>query len=125
MEFADKSVRADRVLFLEHGQPMVFGKDRDKGIRLNGLHPEIVQLGQSFGSNDLLIHDETRSDPAYAYILSRMHWPEFPEPLGIFRAVERPTYDALMQEQIDDARQKLGEGDFEALMGEGDTWTVE
>ena len=54
-----------------------------------------------------------------------MHWPEYPEPLGVFRAVERPTYDALMQGQIDDARAHEGEGDFAALLTEGDTWTVE
>jgi 2-oxoglutarate ferredoxin oxidoreductase subunit beta len=125
MEFADKAVRADRVLFLEHGKPMIFGKNGDRGIRLNGMQPEIVQLGSGVTESDLLVHDETRTDPALAFILSRMHWPEFPEPLGVFRDIERPTYDALMEEQIAEARQKLGEGDLAALLAEGDTWTVE
>jgi 2-oxoglutarate/2-oxoacid ferredoxin oxidoreductase subunit beta len=125
MEFADKAVRPDRVLFLDHGQPMVFGKDRDKGIRLNGMQPEIVQLGNGISESDLLVHDETREDPAYAFILSRMHWPEFPEPLGVFRAVQRPTYDALMDEQIAEAKEKMGDGDLAALIAEGDTWTVD
>jgi 2-oxoglutarate ferredoxin oxidoreductase subunit beta len=125
MEFADKSVRADRVLFLEHGKPMIFGKDNDRGIRLNGMQPEIVQLGNGVTEADLLVHDETRADPSYAFILSRMHWPEFPEPLGIFRAIERPTYDAMMQDQIDEARKTMGEGDLAAMMAEGDTWTVD
>ena len=106
MEFADKAVRSDRVLFLEHGKPMIFGKDGDRGIRMNGMHPEVVQLGGDVKEADLLVHDETRADPAYAFILSRMHWPEFPEPLGVFRAVERPTYDALMDAQIVDARDR-------------------
>jgi 2-oxoglutarate ferredoxin oxidoreductase subunit beta len=125
MEFAEKSVRPDRVLFLEHGKPMIFGKDRDKGIRLNGLRPEVVQLGNGIAEDDLLFHDATNPDPALAFILSRMHWPEFPEPLGVFRAVERPTYEVLMEQQIAETIERMGEGDLQALMGEGDTWTVE
>jgi 2-oxoglutarate/2-oxoacid ferredoxin oxidoreductase subunit beta len=125
MEFADKAVRSDRVLFLEHGKPMIFGKDGDKGIRMNGMHPEVVQIGGDVSGSDLLVHDATRQDPALAFILSRMHWPEYPEPLGVFRDIERPTYDALMEEQIAEAREKMGEGDLAALLAEGDTWTVE
>jgi 2-oxoglutarate ferredoxin oxidoreductase subunit beta len=125
MEFADKSVRPDRMIFLEQGKPMIFGKDGDRGIRMNGMHPEVVQLGNGVKESDLLVHDETRQDPALAFILSRLHWPDYPEPLGVFRDIERPTYDALMEEQITEARQKMGEGDLAALLAEGDTWTVE
>jgi len=125
MEFADKAVRPDRMLFLEHGQPMIFGKDRDQGIRMNGLTPEIVQLGNGVTEADLLVHDEARQDPALSFILTRMHWPEFPEPLGVFRAIERPTYETLMEEQVQHAREQEGEGDLQALLSEGDTWTVE
>ncbi len=125
MEFADKAVRSDRMIFLEHGKPMIFGKDGDKGIRMNGMHPEVVQIGNDVKETDLLVHDETRTDPALAFILSRLHWPDYPEPLGVFRDIERPTYDALMEEQITEAREKLGEGDLAALLAEGDTWTVE
>jgi 2-oxoglutarate ferredoxin oxidoreductase subunit beta len=125
MEFADKAVRQDRVLYLEHGKPMIFGKDRDRGIRMNGLHPEVVQLGDGVTEADLLVHDEAFPEPAMAFMMTRTHWPEYPEPLGVFRAVERPTYDALMQQQIDEATEREGPGDFEALLNEGDTWTVE
>jgi 2-oxoglutarate ferredoxin oxidoreductase subunit beta len=125
MEFADKSVRQDRMLVLEHGKPMVFGKDRDKGIRLNGLTPEVVQLGDGITEADLMVHDETREEHALASILSRMHWPDYPEPLGVFRAIERPTYETLMEEQITSARSRMGEGDLAALFREGDTWRVE
>jgi 2-oxoglutarate/2-oxoacid ferredoxin oxidoreductase subunit beta len=125
MEFADKAVRSDRMIFLEHGKPMIFGKDGDRGIRMNGMHPEVVQLGNDVKETDLLVHDETRPDPGLAFILSRLHWPDYPEPLGVFRDIERPTYDALMEEQITEAREKLGEGDLAALLAEGDTWTVE
>jgi 2-oxoglutarate ferredoxin oxidoreductase subunit beta len=125
MEFADKSVRSDRMIFLEHGKPMIFGKDGNRGIRLNGMHPEVVQLGNGVKESDLLVHDETSPDPALAFTLSRLHWPDYPEPLGVFRDIERPTYDALMEEQITKAREEMGEGDLAALLAEGDTWTVE
>jgi 2-oxoglutarate ferredoxin oxidoreductase subunit beta len=125
MEFAEKSVRPDRMLMLEHGQPMIFGKDRDQGIRMNGLTPEIVKLGNGVTEADLLVHDETRQDPALSFILTRMHWPEFPEPLGVFRAIQRPTYETMLEEQVQHAREQEGEGDLQAILAEGDTWTVE
>ncbi len=125
MEFADKAVRSDRTLRLEHGQPMLFGKEREKGIRLNGATPEIVELGNGVSESDLWVHDETREDPVAAFILSRMHWPDFPEPMGVIRAVERPTYEALVQQQVDEAIERQGEGNLDTLFMEGDTWTVE
>jgi 2-oxoglutarate/2-oxoacid ferredoxin oxidoreductase subunit beta len=125
MEFADKAVRPDRTLKLEHGKPMIFGKDREKGIRLNGIQPEVAELGNGVTEDDLLVHDETRGDSALAFILSRMHWPDYPEIMGVLRAVQRPTYETLMEDQIADARKRLGEGDLAALLHEGDTWTVE
>ena len=125
MEFADQDVRPDRTITLEHGKPLVFGKDRNKGVRLNGTTPEVVDLGNGISESDLLVHDETREDSAVAYILSRMQYPQYPVPMGVFRAVQRPTYDDLMEQQIRDAVSREGEGDLEALLNEGDTWTVE
>jgi len=124
-EFADKAVRPDRTITLEHGKPLIFGKDRDRGIRLNGTTPEVVKLGNGVTEGDLLIHDETREDPAIASILARMEYPQYAVPLGVFRAVQRPTYEGLMEEQIQSAVSARGEGDLAALLTEGDTWTVE
>jgi 2-oxoglutarate ferredoxin oxidoreductase subunit beta len=92
---------------------------------MNGLKPEIVQLGNGITEADLLVHDPTAPDAGLSFILSRMHWPEYPEPLGVFRTIERPTYEVLMEEQVVAARKRMGEGDLGALLGEGDTWTVE
>jgi 2-oxoglutarate ferredoxin oxidoreductase subunit beta len=125
MEFADKSVRPDRTVALEHGEPLIFGKDNDKGIRLNGTRPEIVQLGNGTSEHDLLVHDETDPDPIVAHILSRMQWPDFPVPLGVLRAVERPTYDSLLEDQVQGAIEASGEGDLSAILNGGDTWVVE
>jgi 2-oxoglutarate ferredoxin oxidoreductase subunit beta len=121
----DKSVKADHLLYLEHGKPMVFGKDRTKGIRLNGLRPEVVEVGKDCGVDDLLIHDEQTPDPTLANLLSRMVSPEFPEVVGTLRAVRKPTYEELLDGQIADAKAKKGPGKVEDLFKAEDTWTVE
>jgi 2-oxoglutarate ferredoxin oxidoreductase subunit beta len=120
----DKGTKLDHLLYLEHGKPMVFGKDRNKGIRLNGLDPEVVELGNGIAEDDLLFHDEQSENPALAFLLSRMRYPEFPEPIGVFRAVEAPCYETLLQQQIDDAVERYGRGDLESLLNSGDTWEV-
>ena len=113
------------MLVLEHGKPMVFGKDRDKGIRLRGLRPEVVTLGEDgITEADLLVHDETAEDPYLAFMLSRMFYPEFPVPVGVIRRVDRPTHDQLMTEQITNAVTQRGEGDLARLLNSGETWTV-
>ena len=123
-EFTDREVRQDRMLVLEHGQPMIFGKDRDKGLRLNGHRPEVVTLGQDgITEADLLVHDE--GDPLIAFMLSRIYWPEFPVPVGVIRDVQRPTHDELLTAQLEEAVAKRGPGDLRALLHGGETWTVE
>ena len=123
--FTDREVREDRMLFLEHGKPMIFGKERDKGIRLRGLHPEVVSLGDGVSEDDLLVHDEHAEEPYLALMLSRMWWPEFPVPVGVLRAVTRPTHDELLTGQIDSAVASTGEGDLARVLKSGETWTVE
>jgi 2-oxoglutarate ferredoxin oxidoreductase subunit beta len=125
-EFTEREVRDDRMLVLEHGKPMIFGANRDKGIRLRGLHPEVVTLGENGVSEaDLLVHDEEAEDPYLAYMLSRMFWPQFPVPVGVFRRINRPTHDQLLVGQIDDAKTRQGEGDLQKLLLSGETWVVE
>jgi 2-oxoglutarate ferredoxin oxidoreductase subunit beta len=123
--FTDKQVRLDRTVTLEHGRPLVFGKESNKGIRLNGLRPEAVALGNGVVEADLLVHDEQAEEPTLAFALAQMEYPELPVPLGVLRAVERPTYETLMAQQIQDVTARQGEGDLAALFMEGDTWTVE
>jgi len=124
--FADRNVRSDRVLYLEHGKPMIFGKERNKGIRMNGAHPEVVTVGENgITENDLLVHDIYLKDPSVAFMLARMEQPDFPQPVGIFRAVERATYEDMLIGQIDEAIAKSGPGSLEKLLNSGDTWVVE
>ncbi len=121
----DRDLKMDNVLDLEHGKPMVFGKDRDKGIRLNGLEPEVVELGKGIQEDDLLFHDERAAEPSLAYLLSRMrHEDGFPEPIGVFRAVDAARYDEELNRQIELAREKWGPGDLNDLFASGDSWTV-
>jgi 2-oxoglutarate ferredoxin oxidoreductase subunit beta len=124
--FAERSVRPDHVLYLEHGKPMIFGKDRNRGIRMNGAHPEVVEIGANgITEADLLVHDIHLQDPSVAFMMARMEQPSFPQPVGIFRAVERPSYEQLMADQIETATSKAGPGSLEKLIYSGDMWTVE
>ena len=121
----DRDTKAETLLELEHGKPLIFGKNRDKGIRLNGMHPEIVPLDGSIKEDDLLFHDERTTEPTLAYLLARMRYPDFPEPIGVFRAVDAPRYEELLNNQIADARRQRGPGDLQKLFNSGETWTVE
>ena len=120
-----KGTKEDTTLYLEHGRPLLFGKNRDKGVRLHGMDPEIVTLGNGVTEDDLLFHDEQAEEPSLAYLLSRMRYPDFPEPMGVFRCVERPTYEDLLYGQVQKAIETRGEGKLEDLFQEGETWTVE
>ena len=121
----DKSMKSDNLLYLEHGKPMIFGKDRNKGIRLNGVRPEIVEIGKDCQIDDLLTHDEAAEEPTLAYLLSRMYMPSFPEVVGVLRSVRKPTYEELLEKQIQDATAKRGKGKIADLFTAEDLWTVE
>ena len=119
----DKDTKLDCIIQLEHGKPMVFGKDRDKGIRLNGSgKPEVVALGDEYKEDDLLFHDET--DEGLAFTLSRMRHPEFPEPMGVFYRIPDECYENLLDGQVAAAVEARGKGDIKQLLNAGDTWTV-
>jgi 2-oxoglutarate ferredoxin oxidoreductase subunit beta len=119
-------VRDDKTnrIMLEHGQPIRFGEEGERGVvqRSDGT-VEIVDT-TSVGEEALLVHDEQRESPSLAFGLSRLaHGPSGPLPIGVFRNVERPVYDELMGEQIDAARTQR-EPDLGALLSAGDTWQI-
>jgi 2-oxoglutarate ferredoxin oxidoreductase subunit beta len=121
----DKTKKADHVLQLEHGKPLVFGKDVRKGIRLNNMKLEVVELGKGIEEDDLLFHDENAPEPALAFLLSRMRVPDFPEPIGVFRAVEKTTYDEAVHRQYKAAAEKDSMKEMNQLFNSGDVWTVD
>ena len=125
MDFADKDVRPDRTLSLEHGKPMIFGKDRNKGIRLNGLKPEVVRAGERRHRERPPGPRRDARRPDDRLHAGRMEYPEFPVPVGVFRAVRAPDV-RRPDDAADHGRDREeGEGDLATLLAEGDTWTVE
>jgi len=119
----DKATKDQTTIMLDHGKPLIFDGGT-KGIRLNGFVPEVVSL-DNVPQDDLLFHDEKAANSQLAFLLSRLRQPEFPEPIGVFRDVDRPTYDDLINSQVEDAKQEKGQGDLAKLFHSGDTWTVD
>jgi len=120
----EKEERARNVLYLEHGQPLLFGKEKELGIRLREFRAEVVRVAD-VGLDEIHIHDETCPDPGYAFLLSRMQNPEFPLPVGVLRAVERPAYERQVEALHQAQRESRGAGNFEKLLYSGDTWTID
>ncbi|MCK4342358.1 MAG: 2-oxoacid:ferredoxin oxidoreductase subunit beta [Phycisphaerae bacterium] len=120
----DRQTKSEHVVYLEHAKPLIFGKKRDKGIRLRGELPEVVELNK-VSEDELVIHDEKTADPSMAFRLARMHHPEHPVPLGVFLACEKATYEDLLMGQIETAREKKGIGRLEQLFRAGDIWEVQ
>ncbi len=102
---------------------MCFGKSMEKGIRLNGLTPEVVNVAD-VDERQLLVHDECATEPTLAYFLSRMGPPDFPTPVGVFRAVRKPAYDEELMAQVKAARE-AHPPDLNALYRLGETWAVQ
>ena len=120
-----RDVIDERTLVLEHGKPMLFGKDKNRGLRLNGIDPEVVTIGENGVTEaEILRHDASTPEPNLAFLLSRLDYPEFPVPIGVFRSVQKPTYDNTVQEQQAAAIERNGEGDLDELFNRGDTWVV-
>jgi 2-oxoglutarate ferredoxin oxidoreductase subunit beta len=123
--FNDREVREDRMIQLEDGRPLLFGKNRDKGIRVNGVTPEVVTIGENGVSvDDILVHKEDAAEPNLPYILGRMQSPEYPVPMGVLRAVTRPTYEDMLAGQIATAVSTKGSGNIEKLLNSGETWVI-
>jgi len=123
----EKDARSEHVLQLEHGKPLIFGMNRDKGIRRRSDGDiEVVQLGNGVTEKDLVIHDAHHPRPSYAFLLSHMeHRAGFPTPLGVLRAWDDlPRYEDIMNSQIAEVIAKRGQGDLAKLLRAGDTWEV-
>ncbi len=127
MKYTEKETKADNVVYLEHGQPLVFGANRDKGVRLDGFKPEVVSLSDgSYNESDLLVHDEKRVDSTYSFILSHMMEDStLPVPVGVFRAISKMCYDEALNDQVKMVQNEFGDKpDLQALLEGGDTWEV-
>lgn len=119
----DKEVRDDKLVDLQHGKPVKFGKNKDKGIVLRGFKPEVVVLKDT-PESELLVWDENDPSGALAYFIGAMSEATMPQPIGVLRSVERPTFDSGVHAQIDRVKKKEGDGDLRSLLYSGDTWEV-
>lgn len=120
----DKPVRDDAAIYLEHGKPLVFGKEKNRGIRMRGTEMEVIELGGEYSESDCLVWNESLDNPATAFLAAQLLPPHFPTALGVFRSVDEPTYEERVVGQIEEATAKQGVGRLEDLLRQGDTWTV-
>ena len=118
-----RDTRDDNTLYLEHGKPLVFGNNRNKGLRLASCgKPEAVELGDQYTEKGLIVHDET--EECLAYMLTRLYQPAFPEVMGVLYCVKDDCYEDLLAEQVTKAKETKGAGDLRSLLYTGDTYEV-
>jgi len=123
---ADKEVRDDRTILLRHGQPMIFGKQSNMGLILEGLKLKVATLGEDgITEKDILVHDALEPNPGIQYMLANMRYPEYPVALGVIRAVPGPTYEKLVEEQIENVQSTAKIKCMDDLLTSGSTWVVD
>ncbi|MCD6112575.1 MAG: 2-oxoacid:ferredoxin oxidoreductase subunit beta [Bacteroidales bacterium] len=124
-EITDKDKRDDNQLILEHGKPMLFGKNKEKGIRINGTKLQAVTLGENgITIDDILVHDEKEEDPSIHFMLARMHLPELPVAIGVIRDVDSHTYEDMLYDQIEERKVSSPYKCVDDLLNSGDTWEI-
>ena len=125
-EISDSEHKADRTLVLRDGEKMIFGKNRDKGLVLDGMGLRVVTIGQDgITEDDLLVHDAHSESVGIHMMLADMKGPDFPVALGIIRNVEAQTYDEGVRKQVNDVSARLKVHSVDELLHSGNTWTVE
>ncbi|MCX8055103.1 MAG: 2-oxoacid:ferredoxin oxidoreductase subunit beta [Ignavibacteria bacterium] len=124
-KYTEKEYRDDTTVWLEDGKPLIFGKNRDKGIILDGFTPVVVSFEDGkYSPNDVLVHNE--KDSTLAFILANMTYnPDVPRPIGVFQSIDKPSYEEKVDNQIEEVTKKLGEGDINKLMRGEDFWTID
>ncbi|MBD3162734.1 MAG: 2-oxoacid:ferredoxin oxidoreductase subunit beta [Candidatus Eisenbacteria bacterium] len=123
--WVDRKVRDDRLLPLEHGEPLQYGKERKFGIVRGDCELDVVELDGDGDEKNLLRHDAKREDPAFAFELAHFgEDPTHPMPIGIFRDVEYPSFDGLVHRQLDEVRAAKGEPSIQKALSAGEIWQV-
>jgi len=121
----DREYRDDRVIVLRHGEKMVFGKNRDKGLVLSGLSLKVVTIGQGgFTMDDILVHDAYNPNPGIHMMLANMEYPDYPVALGVIRNVKDSTYDDNVRDQVLEVMKTAKIKSVDDLLNSGDTWEV-
>ena len=122
---AEKETRSDRLILLEHGKPMIFGKEANKGLMLDGFNLKVVTIGQNgITAADILVHDATCQDTTLQMKLALMEGPELPIAVGVIRDVEEETYDAAVETQIAEVQAKSKVKTFDDLIATCEKWEM-
>ena len=122
---SDRATRADRTIILRHGEKMIFGKDRNKGLVLDGLRLKVVTIGEDgVTEDDILTHDAHSDNLGLHTMLADMKYPEYPVALGIIRSVEAESYDAAVERQVEEVTAKSGIRCVDDLLRSGTVWEV-
>lgn len=121
----DKETRADRTVVLEHGKPMIFGANRDKGLILDGWNLKAVKIGENgITENDILVHDSQCEDATLQLKLAMMDGTELPVALGVIRNFTTETYDHAVNRQITEVREKAKIHTFDELVANCEKWEI-
>jgi len=121
----DKEFKEDRQLYLEHGKPMIFGKEKNKGLILTSNGLQVVTIGENgVKESDILVHDAKKEDPFIHLMLSNMVGPDFPVAFGVIRSVAHDTYDENVAKQVAEVQSKSSYKSMDDVLLSGDTWTI-
>ncbi len=121
-ELTDRETRDETTIVLKQGEPMIFGKDMDKGLKLDGLKLKVVKLGKGITEKDILVHDCEENIPGIHTMLANMRYPGYPVALGVIRCVSAPTYDMSVKGQIVKLQKESKIKNVESLLKSGSTW---
>ncbi|MCB2194827.1 MAG: 2-oxoacid:ferredoxin oxidoreductase subunit beta [Bacteroidetes bacterium] len=123
---SDREHKEDRTIILKHGEPMIFGKDRDKGLILDAEHLKlkVVELGDKYTEKDLLVHNAKEKNPGIHLMLANMRYPDYPVAFGVIRSVEAQTYDQAVSKQVEEIKAKSSFKCVDDLLNSGTTWEV-
>jgi len=123
---SDREHKEDRTIVLKHGEPMIFGKNNDKGLILDveNLKLKVVELGDEYSEKDLLVHNSKTVNPGIHLMLTNMQYPEYPVAFGVIRNVDAQTYDGAVQKQVEEVKSKSKYKCVDDLLKSGTTWEV-
>jgi 2-oxoglutarate ferredoxin oxidoreductase subunit beta len=121
----DKATRAENTILLKHGERMIFGANRNKGLTYDGENLKVVTIGEGgVTEEDILVHDAHAANPTMHFLLAGMCYPDYPVALGVIRQVEAPVYDAQVAEQVTEQRITSKIRCVDDLLRHGETWEV-
>lgn len=120
---ASRENRDNQLLYLQDGEPLRFGPDNSKGLRMKGFGPEVVDLNAE-PEAELIRHEPEANGANYAQLLAQLSYPEFPTPMGVIWRTQRPTYESLIHGQVAEAQKKPGKKPLQDLLNGNETWQV-